>query len=92
MKSIALMALCLLLPASVSALADERVPTDKEVREAENMPPLIPHKIASATDCLSCHEKGRNGAPVTPHPQRKACTQCHIPGEIMALEPATRQK
>ena len=92
MKSIVLMTLCLLSLASVSAVADEQVPTDKEVREAENMPPLIPHKIASATVCLSCHEKGENGAPVTPHPQRKACTQCHIPGEIMTVEPATQQK
>jgi nitrate reductase cytochrome c-type subunit len=67
-----------------AALAeDEEVPTQQEVGQAENEPPVIPHKATgneTAKQCLKCHLKGTKGAPKTPHPERKACTQCHVPG------------
>lgn len=87
MRLIRLLAVALLvnlmaLPALVPA--QEEVPTEKEVKQAEGEPPVIPHKVSekdSARKCLSCHRKGIKGAPVTPHPERKACTQCHVPAE-----------
>jgi nitrate reductase cytochrome c-type subunit len=83
----------LMLP--MLALADEAVPTEKEISQAEGMPPLIPHRIADADtagDCLKCHGTGKKGAPVTPHPERKACTQCHVQGEVKAAKPAKRKR
>lgn len=64
------------------AAAQEEVPTDKEVSQAESEPPVIPHRVLesdTAKECLVCHKTGKKGAPVTPHPDRKACTQCHVP-------------
>lgn len=84
---------CLVLP--MTALADEAVPTKKEISQAEGMPPLIPHRIAdtdTARECLKCHETGTKGAPVTPHPERKACTQCHVQGEVKATRPAKQKR
>ena len=44
----------------------------------------FPHDIEKTKDkhCLECHEKGKYGAPMTPHPERKYCVQCHGQGEI----------
>lgn len=76
-----------LLPVLASA-DEEQVPTEKEVMEAEGMPPLIPHppRIIKGTTgdatCLICHEEGKNSAPQTPHAERRGCTQCHVQGEI----------
>lgn len=76
------------------ALADE-VPTEQEIRQTEGEPPVIPHRIHdtdTAKDCLKCHETGKKGAPVTPHPERKACTQCHVQGEVKASKPAKKKR
>jgi cytochrome c5 len=59
--------------------------TEKEVSSAEGTPPEAPHSLTKGgelRDCLACHEKGINGAPQTPHPERVTCTQCHGQGEI----------
>ena len=61
-----------------------------ELRQYPGSPPRIPHAVAPAfsgdtTKCLACH--GRGGydaeldayAPVTPHPEKEACYQCHLP-------------
>jgi nitrate reductase (cytochrome), electron transfer subunit len=42
-------------------------------------PPTIPHATFMHDSCSSCH--GLTGRPGlrTPHPQRKSCTQCHVP-------------
>ncbi len=78
------------------AFADEEaVPSEKEVTQSEGMPPLMPHSMPKPGKngqlaCLSCHEKGKNGAPPTPHPERKTCTQCHVQGEVKA--PAKKPK
>ncbi len=43
-------------------------------------PPTIPHSTLMRSDCSSCHgPKGLFGLR-TPHPDRKACVQCHLPG------------
>lgn len=59
--------------------------TEKEVSSAEGTPPEAPHSLTKGGElrnCLACHEKGINGAPQTPHPERLTCTQCHGQGEI----------
>ncbi len=41
--------------------------------------PEVTHPIASRSDasCLSCHQSGINGAPVTKHPKYPDCLRCH---------------
>lgn len=68
---------------------DEQIPTAKEVQQAEGMPPLMPHAMPKPgkdgqLTCLRCHQEGKSGAPQTPHPERKLCTQCHVQGEAKA--------
>jgi len=73
----------LLIP--FSAFAGDQVPTEKEIMQAGNEPPLIPHPVsdaATAVDCLKCHETGKKGAPVVSHPERKNCSQCHVAGNV----------
>jgi cytochrome c-type protein NapB len=51
-------------------------------------PPSIPHEVENMTigsgACLKCHENGgfvkkyQAYAPVTPHPEKISCTQCHV--------------
>ena len=61
-----------------------------ELRQYPGSPPRIPHKVfasfsGEAENCLACH--GRGGydveqdayAPVTPHPEKELCYQCHVP-------------
>ena len=61
-----------------------------ELRQYPGSPPRIPHKVfpsfsSEAEECLACH--GRGGydveldayAPVTPHPEKELCYQCHVP-------------
>lgn len=48
-------------------------------RAWEGAPPTIPHATWMRDDCLSCHgERGLFGLR-TPHPERVACEQCHVP-------------
>lgn len=67
-----------------------------ELRQYPGSPPRIPHKISESfagdeAKCLSCH--GRGGyvaeldayAPVTPHPEKENCVQCHVPQRTKAL-------
>jgi cytochrome c-type protein NapB len=77
------------------ARADEEVPTEQEIKQSEGAPPTIPHKVrADVTDkeCLGCHRTGKKGAPVTPHPQRLACTQCHVPGAVEETKEGRKKK
>ena len=71
----------LVLPAVADEKADDY---EKDARYAEGTPPMVPHRIDDKTSaaCLVCHRDGVNGAPVTPHPVRLDCTQCHGQGEI----------
>lgn len=67
-----------------------------ELRQYPGSPPRIPHKVFpafsdEAEDCLACH--GRGGydveldayAPVTPHPEKELCYQCHVPKQTDEL-------
>jgi len=57
-------------------------------RQYPGSPPPIPHEVDTAfsgneTDCLSCHRRGGYSQeygkfiPVTPHPEKTLCYQCH---------------
>jgi hypothetical protein len=41
--------------------------------------PEVTHAIANRSDvsCLSCHQSGINGAPITKHPKYADCLSCH---------------
>lgn len=62
--------------------------TWKKLRAFPGAPPRIPHGLTSrefqTVTCNVCHQRGgysqRFGAyaPVTPHPEQRACTQCHL--------------
>ncbi|ANW95033.1 cytochrome C [Wenyingzhuangia fucanilytica] len=59
-------------------------------RAYHNAPPYIPHPVASGErsmggkNCLQCHQDGgyvdkfKAYAPVTPHPEKVNCRQCHV--------------
>lgn len=66
------------------AVADEKDDYAKDAEYGEGTPPMVPHPIDNRTGeaCLACHRTGLNGAPLTPHPIRLDCTQCHGQGEI----------
>ncbi len=86
-RFLALAALMQFLLAPFHAFAEEQVPTGKEIMQAEDEPPLIPHRIADDATyraCLKCHGSGIKGAMMTSHPERRNCTQCHIPGKLKA--------
>jgi cytochrome c-type protein NapB len=70
---------------AIPVLADEKGDDyAKDALTAEGTPPMVPHRIDDMTGeaCLACHRTGMNGAPVTPHPNRLDCTECHGQGEI----------
>lgn len=69
---------------------DRNLMTYYERRQYPGSPPFIPHNVETSfsndpPDCLSCHESGgfspEHGKfiPVTPHPDKEACNQCHVP-------------
>lgn len=83
---IAAMLCCLAVP-TFPALAQEQENYDADARSAEDAPPVIPHFVGDNINgkaCLACHETGLKGAPVTPHPTRLNCTQCHVRSEMSA--------
>ena len=85
LKCLALAVFCLSLP--LAAMAGEAVPTAKEILAAEGAPPTIPHRVGESDtyrECLACHLAGKKGAPATSHPQRRMCSQCHVPGGTRA--------
>jgi cytochrome c-type protein NapB len=74
---------CALALPFVVVADDEQVPSEKEVSQAEAMPPLAPHALSEPDrdgffSCLSCHGNPKVNAPQTPHPDRVTCTQCHL--------------
>lgn len=80
-----LVSLACLFALTVPVSADEKEDDfDKDARYAEGTPPMVPHRIDDKTSesCLACHRTGLGGAPVSPHPVRLDCTQCHGQGEI----------
>jgi nitrate reductase cytochrome c-type subunit len=84
-RFLAITALLQFLFAPCAAFGGEQAPTEKEVMQAEDEPPVIPHRVsddATFKECLKCHETGKQGAPATFHPERRNCTQCHIAGFV----------
>jgi len=68
--------------------ADRNLVGYYERRQYPGSPPPIPHEVdptfsGNETDCLSCHERGGYSQefdkfiPVTPHPEKTLCYQCH---------------
>jgi nitrate reductase cytochrome c-type subunit len=52
-------------------------------RAYSGAPPRYVHKNegdfdAEPSACLSCHKRGTDGAPRTPHPALPECRQCHV--------------
>lgn len=84
-----LITLAWLLVLALPALAGEtREDYENDARYAEGTPPMVPHPINDKTGeaCLACHLSGANGAPLSPHPVRLDCTQCHGQGEIKTVK------
>lgn len=62
-------------------------------------PPSIPHEVTElnmgANSCLKCHDNGgfvpkyNAFAPITPHPEKINCRQCHVPQKTNSLFVAT---
>lgn len=50
-------------------------------------PPTIPHDAGpEMNECVTCHADKDSGAPLTPHPARAHCRQCHVAAEDTAGE------
>ena len=61
-----------------------------ELRAWAGAPPVYTHSVEADVDsvpdaCLSCHKKGTDGAPVTPHPELPECRQCHVRRAVETL-------
>ena len=52
-------------------------------RSFHGAPPTMPHPLFMRTNCISCH--GSQGYPslITNHPERRNCTQCHMPTSFL---------
>jgi cytochrome c-type protein NapB len=69
----------------------------RRLRAYPGAPPRIPHGLTAAeyrgSGCGTCHDRGgyapRFGAyaPTTPHPERSACLQCHLPDADLVPTP-----
>jgi len=67
--------------------------TTRALRAYPGAPPRVPHGLTSeefrTTECNTCHQRGgysqRFGtyAPVTPHPEMRACLQCHATDNLV---------
>lgn len=61
-----------------STAAPDQTQQDSQDASSSTGLPKMPHKVEGHEDCLKCHQDGSNGAPATPHPDRKdQCTTCH---------------
>jgi nitrate reductase cytochrome c-type subunit len=97
MKAVFIMfaALASVIIFSIQAKAGEQENYEPDARYAEGQPPTIPHPFKDTADgayCLKCHLSGLNGAPLSPHPVRITCTECHVQGEITSRSPANNKK
>ena len=85
LQLLAVVSLTAVMALPLAAFADEPENLEADAKYAENEPPVIPHRIAdNATGevCLACHRTGLKGAPITPHPVRVYCTQCHVRSDL----------
>lgn len=85
-----------LLALPVLSLADEPINLEADAKLTGGDPPTVPHQIAddaTGQSCNACHKDGLKGAPMTSHPERLGCTQCHVQGEVKKPAPkATKKK
>lgn len=81
-----------LVPANAQRPAGAKVRTLEQFysrRAYPGAPPVIPHVVENdgviSHNCLSCHDKGgyvpkfNAFAPLSPHPEKENCRQCHVP-------------
>lgn len=69
----------------------------RSLRAYPGAPPRIPHGLTDeefrSGSCQTCHRRGGyvtrfgNYAPVTPHPERTPCLQCHVPRDTLVGTP-----
>lgn len=85
-----LLALLLAAP-TVRAEAPARTLTSfYEARAYPGAPPSYRHEVEGdvgweGASCLSCHKRGTDGAPVTPHPRFGECRMCHVRVKVQTL-------
>ncbi len=54
-------------------------PAERPRRLYFGAPPAAPHEIGGDfSQCLACHGEQGGAGPVTPHPTRVLCQQCHV--------------
>lgn len=68
----------LLQPLAENEFAGLNAPL-KGARAWPQAPPTVPHSTLMRSDCLSCHGPQGLFGLRTPHPDRRSCTQCHVP-------------
>lgn len=68
----------LLQPIAENEFAGLNAPL-KGTRAWPQAPPTVPHSTLMRSDCLSCHGPQGLFGLRTPHPDRRSCTQCHVP-------------
>ncbi len=53
--------------------------------------PVVSHPVMNKSDtsCLSCHQSGFKGAPVTRHPKYKDCLRCHKESPVTETKAAS---
>ncbi|MBI3669812.1 MAG: hypothetical protein HY237_08550 [Acidobacteria bacterium] len=65
-------------------------PAERPLRRGRlyfGVPPTIPHDAGpEMNECLTCHADKDSGVPLTPHPARVRCRQCHVAAEDKAGE------
>ena len=56
------------------------VPPPRPAPVPTGEPNVIPHRMLLHGNCIACHTgDGVGSAPVTDHPERTNCRQCHVP-------------
>ncbi len=74
--------LAVLLAGNLVAGDDAGKPKQRRGRLYFGAPPTIPHDAGpDMNECLICHDDPDMGVPLTPHPTRLRCRQCHVAGE-----------
>lgn len=69
-----------ILLAGMSVAEGPTQPPPRPRRLYFGAPPTVPHDLGpDMSECLVCHGEADTGAPLTPHPTRLRCQQCHLP-------------
>lgn len=75
----------LLLAVLAAGQSPDEDPPQRQLRPRRmyfGAPPAVPHDLGpDMSDCLLCHGDPDMGAPLTPHPTRLRCRQCHVAAE-----------